>query len=325
MSGRTRSTRSPVACRSSTRSTPERKGALHRASLARRPGRGSSTSGMRVEGRELVLTRLAAHAPRDDRHAGVRRPRARQPAAEDGDPLTRLGAGRVSVRRQRPRSRRRSPRTTSTMSRFALKTRSWRSARVAAAEERARCPRARARSRARARAARARAACAGRASRRGIADPATGREIHDRRLEPVAGGEPLVLARQDPVEGRDLLACLVALAEQLDERLAVGGDRDGVLEPRHGVADAHLDRAPLRVRADVPPDVRVVGDAARALELADDRRVVGVVAEARRRARARERREDDLAARREARSAPRARTASSPTSRAAARAAGAAR
>ena len=99
----------------------------------------------------------------------------------------------------------------------------------------------------------------------------------------------------------DLLAGVVALAELLDERLAVRGDRDGILEPRGGVADAHLDRPPLRVRADVPPDVRVVGDAPGPLELSDDRRVVLVVAEARRRPRAGEGREDDLAARGEAR------------------------
>ena len=80
----------------------------------------------------------------------------------------------------------------------------------------------------------------------------------------------------------------------LHERLHVRGDRDRVLEPRDRVADAHLDRAEPRVRPDVPPDVRVVRDAARLLELADDLRVLGVVAEPRRRARARERREDHL-------------------------------
>ena len=55
------------------------------------------------------------------------------------------------------------------------------------------------------------------------------------------------------------------------------------------------------MRPDVPPDVRVVGDAARALELADDLRVVGVVLEAGRRAGAWERREHHLPARGEAR------------------------
>ena len=84
--------------------------------------------------------------------------------------------------------------------------------------------------------------------------------------------------------GGNLLTGVVALGELLDERLAVGGDRDGVLDARDGVADPDLDRAEARVRPDVPPDVRVVGDATRALELPDDVRVVRVVAEARRRA-----------------------------------------
>ena len=98
---------------------------------------------------------------------------------------------------------------------------------------------------------------------------------------------------------RDLLARLELLAELLDERLAVRGDRDRVLDARDGVADPDLDRAEPRVEADVPPDVRVVGDAARALELPDDLCVVGVVVEAGRRPGARERREDHLPARRE--------------------------
>src|SRR5207253_10337865 len=111
------------------------------------------------------------------------------------------------------------------------------------------------------------------------------------------GGEPLVLARQDAVVAGDLAAPLVELAVVLDERLAVGGDRDRVLDARDGVADPHLDRAQTRMRPDVPPDVRVVGDAAGALELADHLGVVGVVAEARRRAGAGEGGEDELARR----------------------------
>ena len=84
---------------------------------------------------------------------------------------------------------------------------------------------------------------------------------------------------------RDLLARVVPLGERLDDGLAVGRDRDGVLEACDRVADPDLDRAPLRVRADVPPDVGVVRDAPGALELADDPGVVVVVAEPRRRAR----------------------------------------
>src|SRR5437870_3537190 len=55
------------------------------------------------------------------------------------------------------------------------------------------------------------------------------------------------------------------------------------------------------MEADVPPDLRVVGDAAGPLELADDLRIVGVVAEPRRRAGAGEGGEDELPRRREAR------------------------
>ena len=118
--------------------------------------------------------------------------------------------------------------------------------------------------------------------------------------KPVARGEPLVLGREDPVERRDLLAAVDELRVVLDERLAVRGDRDHVVEPRHGVADPDLDRAEPRMEADVPPDVRVVLDAAGLLELVHDLRVVGVVAEARRRARAREGGEDHVARRAEA-------------------------
>ena len=100
---------------------------------------------------------------------------------------------------------------------------------------------------------------------------------------------------------RDLLARVVPVGERLDDGLAVGRDRDGVLEACHRVADPDLDRAPLRMRPDVPPDVGVVRDAPGALELADDPGVVVVVAEPRRRAGAWEGREDDLPARREPR------------------------
>ena len=75
----------------------------------------------------------------------------------------------------------------------------------------------------------------------------TGREIHHRRLEPVAGGEPLVLGGQDPVVGRDLVAAVVPLAVVLDERLAVRRQRDGVLDAGDGVADPDLDGAETRM------------------------------------------------------------------------------
>ena len=71
------------------------------------------------------------------------------------------------------------------------------------------------------------------------------------------------------------------LRVMLHERLAVRGDRDDVVELRDGVADPDLDRAEARMKADVPPNVRVVLDAAGLLELVHDLRVVGVVAEPR--------------------------------------------
>src|SRR5262249_24676019 len=128
-----------------------------------------------------------------------------------------------------------------------------------------------------------------------------GRQIHHRRLQPVARAEPLVLARQDPVIGGDLLARIVPVGQLLDESLAVCGDRDRILYARDRVAHADLDRSETRMWSDVPPDVRVVGDAPGALELADHLGVVGVVAETRRRSRARECSEDHLPARREPR------------------------
>src|SRR5579875_2571106 len=123
---------------------------------------------------------------------------------------------------------------------------------------------------------------------------AAGLEVDHRGGEPVAGGEPLVLARQDAVEGGDLHAPLDELGVVLHERLAVGGDRDRVVEPADGVADPDLDRAQAGMEADVPPDVGVVLDAAGLLELVDDLGVVGVVAETRRQARAREGGEDHV-------------------------------
>ena len=151
--------------------------------------------------------------------------------------------------------------------------------------------------------------------RDGLAVALAGQQIHHRRLEAVARGQPLVLGGEDPVVRRDLVAGVEPLAVVLHERLAVRGDRDDVVELRDRVADADLDRPEPWVQPDVPPDVRVVGDAAGALELPDHLGVVGVVLEARRRAGARERGEDHVPRRVRAPSPRRARTASWPTAR----------
>src|SRR6185436_7135165 len=90
---------------------------------------------------------------------------------------------------------------------------------------------------------------------------------------------------------------LEALGVVLHKGLDVGGKRHGLLDPRDRVHHAHLDRAEAGMEPDVPPDMRVVGDAAGLLQLADDLRVIGIVPEAGRGPRARERGEDHLAAR----------------------------
>src|SRR4029450_11543602 len=107
-------------------------------------------------------------------------------------------------------------------------------------------------------------------------------------------GQPLVLGRQDAVIARDLTLLLVELRVVLDERLTERADRDGVLDAADAVADPDLDGRELRMRPDVPPDVRVVGNAARVLEITDHLGVVRIVPEARRRAGPRERGEDRL-------------------------------
>src|SRR3954454_5788983 len=133
----------------------------------------------------------------------------------------------------------------------------------------------------------------------GHAVPAARGEVHDRRLEAVACTEPLVLGDENAVERGQLRARVETLRVVLHEGLHVGGERNRLLHAGDRIHDAHLDRPEAWMEADVPPDVRVVRDAAGLLELADDFGVVGIVAEARRRPGAREGSEDHLAARRE--------------------------
>ena len=135
-------------------------------------------------------------------------------------------------------------RTTSTMSRLALKTRSWRWAPLSVVEDVVDALELG-----------LRAELAG--VRLELPQPSPDElrdrnavaaaclEVHQWSLEPVPGGQPLVLAGQDPVVRPDLLAAVVALAVVLDERLAVGRERDGVLDARDRVADS----SPRRCRA----------------------------------------------------------------------------
>ena len=124
----------------------------------------------------------------------------------------------------------------------------------------------------------------------------TAREVDDGRLQSVARRTPLVLVRQDRVEDGQDFAGPVGGDVARDQRLHVGGQRDGVLHAAHGVHHPHLDRAEAGMRPHVPPDPRVVLEAAARVELRDDRGELLVVAEMRRRTRARERREDQVPA-----------------------------
>ena len=148
---------------------------------------------------------------------------AKTSASEDGEALhARTGTASVASAISR---------TTSTISRFALKIRSWRSEPLPRDEDRADpLELALAAELARVRLEVAEGAAHELRDRHAVA-PAGG-EVHHRRLEPVARGKPLVLGREDPVVRRDLLAPVVLLRVVLDERLAEGGDRDRVLEPR---------------------------------------------------------------------------------------------
>ena len=136
----------------------------------------------------------------------MRRARRRGAAldARLGDALPTLLDARSGSRRDaaRSRSRSRSRCTTSTMSRFALKTRSCRSAPLPLREDRADALELALG----AELARVRLDLLQRPPhelRDGNAVPLAGGEVHDRRLEPVAAGEPLVLGREDAVVRRD--------------------------------------------------------------------------------------------------------------------------
>ena len=111
---------------------------------------------------------------------------------------------------------------------------------------------------------------------------AAGHEVDQGRLEPVAGGEPLVLGHEQAME-RGRRVPLLDLVDQLGhERLDVGRQRHRVLEVELHVHHPHLERAEPRVWPDVPPETRVVDDRAGALEPADGLGVIVVAVEARR-------------------------------------------
>jgi SAM-dependent methyltransferase len=80
----------------------------------------------------------------------------------------------------------------------------------------------------------------------------------------VARGKPAVLADDEPIGLSKTLSVVVAPTVMADQRLDEPGYRDAVERTRLDVETAHLDRAEARMRPDVPPQVRVIEDRARA-------------------------------------------------------------
>ena len=89
------------------------------------------------------------------------------------------------------------------------------------------------------------------------------RQVHERALEPVARGEELVLVEHLVRVAGQLVALLELLAQLLHHRLDERRERERVLDARLRVHHADLDRAEVRVRPDVVPEVGVVLDRAR--------------------------------------------------------------
>src|SRR5215218_1631363 len=98
--------------------------------------------------------------------------------------------------------------------------------------------------------------------------PALG-QVDELALEAMAGRQPLVLVEHLVRVGAELLAGLVVLGELLDHRLDQRGQGERVLDVGLGVHRADLDGAEARVRADVVPEVGLVGHHARVDHEAD--------------------------------------------------------
>src|SRR3981081_381479 len=89
------------------------------------------------------------------------------------------------------------------------------------------------------------------------------------------------------------------LGERRGEALSQRGDPGDVLDTRLRIRDAELDRAELRMRSHVPPDVRVVGKEARFYTARHEPFEIGERGQARRQTAARHHIEDLTAGRRE--------------------------
>src|SRR5215210_7757435 len=83
-------------------------------------------------------------------------------------------------------------------------------------------------------------------------------QVHELRVEPVARRQPFVLVEHLPRVGGELLARAEMLGELLDHGLDQRGETERVLDAGLAVAHADLDRAEVRMRADVVPEVGVV-------------------------------------------------------------------
>ena len=95
------------------------------------------------------------------------------------------------------------------------------------------------------------------------------REVDHLAVEPVARRHPAVLVEHLERVLAELLAGLEVLGQLLDHRLDQRREPERVLDPRLPVHRAHLDRAEVRVRADVVPEVGVVLDGLRLDHRAD--------------------------------------------------------
>src|SRR5581483_6559547 len=77
----------------------------------------------------------------------------------------------------------------------------------------------------------------------------------DHRVEAVAGRAPLVVADQPRGRGRQRVAAVELVVEELDQGLRERGGHAYLAERRRAVKHAYLDGAEVRVRPDVPPDL----------------------------------------------------------------------
>ena len=144
-----------------------------------------------------------------------------------------------------------------------------------------------------------------------VGDALGRRQVDELAVEPVAGGEPLVLVEHLPrVVATAARRRRSARTSSLTIAWISAASAERVLDARLRVAHADLDGPEVRVRAHVVPEVGVVLDHAAATMKSICCCVVLPVAVARRDPDARERAEDRRARRRAARSRRRARTAS---------------